>query len=403
MQFCPGIATDAAWRRLRSRLALAGASFFAIINFAFNANAQAALPYGNPQVAQIVEILSNGARPHLAPDGQTFVVDSRSQSGYYDLFTSDLNGNIQTSLTLGNSGIAQLDNGNGIYHPSGDYIAFISEAPVHYLSTIPPIGQIPIGDPGIGLFSNLWITNGIDFWQQTNVPMKQTANDGIPVYGTVNPRFSADGKSVVWTQRYANGEPFNWGVWRLMEADLVALEPAGVALTNERVIFTPEDGYYVTAMAFISPTELLVSGNLDGQNIYGMDLYNLNLTTGTYTNLTNTPTYWEEGSCIAPSGRIVYMTNQYSNYTLNFNEFWVGQPLERDYVVMNPDGSDKTRLTYFNDPSYADYVPWRAVPIVCDITSDGMTVLATVGHDYGTATQAYVVWQVWLIKLNSPL
>lgn len=370
--------------------------------FAASAVAQT-LPYGNPQVSSITSILPDGARAHLAPNQQTMVLDARTASGYYDVFTSMPSGPINGSLTLGNSGIGQLNNGNAIFHPSGAYIGFISEVPEHYLSTEPPQGQVPLGDPGIGLFSNLWMTNGSGFWQLTNIPVKQTANDGIPVYATVNPRFTADGRSVVWTERYNNGGQFNWGLWRLKEADLVPLEPEGVGITNERVIFTPSSGYYVTAMAFISPTQLLVSGNLDGQDIYGMDLYNLNLTTGTYTNLTNTPTYWEEGSCIAPSGTIVYMSNQNSDYTYNLNEFWVGQPMERDYYTMNSDGSNQQRLTYFNDPSFADYVPWRAVPIVCDITSDGQTIVATIGHDYGTSTYAYVVWGVWLIQLNSPL
>jgi Tol biopolymer transport system component len=375
---------------------------FTIIVPAIESCAQG-LPYGNPQVSQIVNIMTDGARAHLAPNGQTVVVDARTAAGYYDVFTADLNGNFLGNVTLGRTGIGQLNNGNAIYHPSGAYIAFISEVPQHYLSTLPPTGQVPLGDPGIGLFANLWITDGVSFWQQTNIPVKETATDGLPVYATVNPRFTPDGKSIVWTERYANGGQFNWGMWRLKEADLVPLQPKGVALTNERVIFTPQLGYYVTAMAFISPTDLLVSGNLDGQDIYGMDLYDLNLTTGTYTNLTNTPNYWEEGSCIAPSGKIVYMSNQDSTYTYNTNLFWVGQPITRDYYVMNPDGSGQQRLTYFNDPNFADYTGWRAVPIVCDVTSDGMTIVATIGHDYGTATQAYLVWEIWLIKLNSPL
>jgi hypothetical protein len=389
----------------------AASSLAAAVIFSFTTDAQT-LPYGNPNVESIVNILPDGARGHLAPNQQSFVFDARTSSGstgsggyngYYDVFSSDLNGNLLASMTLGKSGIGQLDNGNAIYHPSGAYVGFISEAPVHYLSTMPPIGQLPIGDPGMGLFSNLWFTNGVDFWQGTNIPIKQTQNDGIPTYATVNPRFTPDGKSVIWTQRYGDGEPFNWGSWRLVEADLVPLQPSGIALSNIRVIFTPQEGFYVTAMDFITPTQLLVSGNLDGQNIYGMDLYNLNLTTGTYTNLTNTPTYWEEGACIAPSGTIVYMTDMDSDYSLNFNEFWVGQPLQRDYYTMNSDGSNKTRLTYFNVPGTADYTTWNSLAIICDISADGKTVVGTIGRDYGTATQAYVVWQIELIHLINPL
>jgi hypothetical protein len=32
-----------------------------------------------------------------------------------------------------------------------------------------------------------------------------------------------------------------------------------------------------------------------------------------------------------------------------------------------------------------------------------MTIAATIGHDYGNATQAFLLWEVWLIQLKSPL
>lgn len=367
------------------------------------------LQYGNPLVAQEERIQIAGSRASFSPAGTGLVYDRRNKNGYYDVYLTNLLPNTApVSVTKGNSNLPGLDSGSPVIYPDPaiPYVAFISEANPHYLSTTPPSGQQPIGDSGVGLFANLWFTDGKRFVQETNVPMKQTLDDGIPVYATVNPRFSPDGSMIVWTERYENGGPLNWGYWRLRAADVVKSTTPGqfaLSIANNRVLFTPANGNYVTAMAFASPTTLLVSGNLDGQNQYGMDLYLLDMTTGSYTNLTNNPLTWEEGSCIAPSGKIVFMSNMNSAYTLNFNENWVGQPITREYYTMNPDGSGLQQLTYFNTPGTADYTGWRAVPIVCSISPDGKTIAATIGHDYGTATAAYLLWEVWLIRLNSPL
>jgi Tol biopolymer transport system component len=369
----------------------------------------ASAAYGNPRVSRMVRIQVAGTRAGFSPDGKHLIFDRREKSGYYQLYLTDLNANsVPIAMTKGRTGIGQLDNGNGVIYPDPayPYAAFISEANPHYLSTTPPSGQVPLGDSGVGLFSNLWFTDGVNFSQQTNVPMKQTASDGLPVYATVNPRFSPDGSMIVWTERYENGGPLNWGYWRLKAADVVKSSVPGqfrLSIANPRVLFTPANGNYVTAMAFASSTTLLVAGNLDGQHQYGMDLYLLDINTGSYTNLTNSPLSWEEGSCIAPSGKIVYMSNKDSAYTVDFNKDWVGQPLTREYYLMNQDGTGQEQLTYFNTPGTAEYTGWRAVPIVCNVSPDGMTIAATIGHDYGNATQAFLLWEVWLIQLKSPL
>jgi len=357
--------------------------------------------FGNPLVVSMTLLHPIGARARWSPDGSRFVFDRRNFDGYYNLYLSDRAGNTLASLTKGKH-INQRHNGNGMYRYRGDYIVFVSEEMEHFLDFLAPFGPVPIGEPGVGLFNNLWATDAQEFWRLTNIPIKKTPNDNIPVIATVNPRFSPDSTMLVWTERYAEGGHNNWGKWRLKAADFV-VGPDGPSLSNERVIFTPSVGTYVTAMEFMTPRVLLVAGNLDGQHEYGMDLYLLHIATGTVRNLTNTPDVWEEGSCIAPSGKIVYMTNQDSRFPLDFNRDWVGQPVERDYWIMDPDGSNKERLTYFNDPAAPEYQGWRTVTIVCDISPDGKTMAATVGRDFGDETLARVQWQVWLIEFQEPL
>ncbi len=391
-------------RRLAPPLILVCALTFAASVFNSRLRgAGALLAAANPRIASMQLIQTSGARPKWSPLGDRFVFDRRSTTdGYYDLFISDRNGQIVASLTSGRP-ITQRHNGNGIYRWNADGIVFISEVPEHYNDWGSAYGQVPFTEPGVGLFNNLWATDGWNFWQLTNIPIKMASDDGIAPFATVNPHFAPGNSMLVWTERYSDGGTNNWGLWRLKAADY-AVGPNGPAISNERVLFTPSVGTYVTAMAFLGRRYLLVAGNLDGQQEYGMDLYILSLDTGTILrNLTNTPTFWEEGSCVAPSGRIVYMTNADSRYTLDLTKTWVGQPIERDYWMMNPDGLNKERLTYFNDPTAPEYQGWRSVTVVCDISPDGKTMAATVGRDYGDDTAAWVWWQIWLIEFKDPI
>jgi Tol biopolymer transport system component len=355
----------------------------------------------NPRIASMQKIQGAGARPKWAATGAQFVFDRRNADGLYDLYVADQQGSIVASLTDGRP-VAPRHAGNGIYRPQGDFVVFVAQVASHFLDFLSPYGQVPMGEPGVGLFNNLWATNGINYWRLTDVPIKTTVDDGIPAIGTVNPHFSWDGSTLIWTERYAEGGNNNWGRWRLKAADFVTGTP-GPRLERERVLFTPAVGTYVTAMEFLGPDLLLVAGNLSGQHEYFMDLYLLHVPSGVVQNLTNSPDAWEEGACVAPSGRIVYMTNRDSRYPLDTTRDWAGQPVEREYWVMNADGSGKERLTYFNDPTAPEYLGWRSVPIICGFSPDGKTMIGTVGRDVGDETRAFVMWQLWMIRFVDPL
>jgi Tol biopolymer transport system component len=356
----------------------------------------------NPRIASMELVQAAGARPKWSPAGDRIVFDRRNSDGLYDLYVADARGQQPRALSQGRP-IPQKHAGNGIYQPFGNFIVFQAQVEHHYLDAWAPFGQVPLGEPGVGLFNNLWATDGTQYWQLTDAPIKMTGDDGIPAIATVNPRFTWDSKTLIWTERHSEGGNNNWGLWQLKAADFVT--GAGVPwLRNTRRLFTPSNGTYVTAMEVMGPQLLLVAGNLDGQHEYGMDLYLLRTDTGAVVrNLTMSPKTWEEGACVAPSGRIVYMSNAASRRALDWSRDWAGQPVERDYWIVNPDGSARERLTYFNDPTAPEYTDWRSVTIICDISPDGRTMAATIGRDVGDQTQAWVLWQLWLIRFHEPL
>lgn len=350
----------------------------------------------NPRIKSIRIIQEEGARPRFSPDSSHFVFDRKNSDGYYDLYVSDLSGKIVTNLTENRAGINQRNSGNGVYHPTKNYIVFISEESGHYLDNAKYLA-----DPGLGLFSNLYATDlsGNRFWKLTDIPIKKSLADGILATATVNPHFLKNG-TLIWTERYAEGGSLNWGKWRLKAAKFV--EENGVpTLTNIRVVFTPTKGNYITFMGELDSDNWVVSGNLDGQHEYGMDQYILNINNGSLKNLTNTPEYWEEDASITSDGLIVYMSNIDSQYKFDFTKDWTKQKIERDYYIIDRYGRQKERLTYFNSPGAPEYSKYAILAAASDISPDGKHMTGSIGVQFGNGSKrGKVVLKIMLIELK---
>ena len=172
----------------------------------------------NPRIKHIQILQQNGVRPRWSPDGSLIVFDRKNSDGYFQVYRMTAAGQDVRSLTENRDGLPPRSKGNAVFHPSGKWVVFVAEENHHYME-----GARWTGDPGIGLFSNLWATDvaGSQFWALTHIPVKQAMGDGIPTYATVNPLFSADGRWLVWTERYANGRKGSWGLWRIKVAEFV--------------------------------------------------------------------------------------------------------------------------------------------------------------------------------------
>jgi Tol biopolymer transport system component len=132
-------------------------------------------------------------------------------------------------------------------------------------------------------------------------------------------------------------------------------------------MFTPDD------------KKLLLAGTLDkGLPEYAMDLYLMDLETGRYENLTKTDKIWEEGCKMSPDGsKIFFGSNQgYENRIDPKNPLgtrWA------DYWIMDADGSNKKRLTWFNEPGHPDYLPGQTHAAVVSWCPDGKRLSACTG------------------------
>lgn len=355
----------------------------------------------NPRISGISILQQSGVRGRFSPDGKSVVFDRQDADGTYNVYITDLQGNITANLTQGNPHIPQGGNGNAIFDRSGKYIVFISEADNPYDAILGP------GNPGNGILFNLWATDltGSQFWQLTNIPLPSSATDTFQAY--VNPIFSPDGSTLVWTNRYGPGGHNGWGDWRLLEAPY-STGGGAPQLGNQSVLFQPTTGNYITDMGFLDSTHLLTPGNLSGQNEYGMDEYILDTVHKTFVDLTNSPQWWEEGACISPNKEwIVYMDDITSPFALNFNNpDWPQQPNEREYWLMEANGLYHERLTYLNDPAAPEYLgnygAGRVAVETCNFSPDGKSIVGSLGVDFGTASTAALSLKLITISFGTP-
>ena len=358
-------------------------------------------------VSEISIVQKDAAHSEWSSSGDLIVFDKEGADEYHDLYIMQEDGEITQSLTAENPKINQRHNGWPAWHPDDEYIVFQSEEAEHY-----GVESKWMGFPGLGFFSNLWATTpeANQFWKLTDIEIKQTAFDEIPIKGIISSNFSHDGKKLMWTERYASGGYLEWGKWQIKMADFV-IDADSPRLENVETILRAEDVCekcnYVVGMAF-SPDDktLLISGNLDGQHVYGMDQYSYDLETGEFTNLQNTPYFWEEGGCWSPDGqKIIFPTNFHSAYKLDFtNPGWPTQPRTREYWIMDADGSNKRPLTHFNIPGSTEYLEigqgQRMIAAECAFHPDGKKIFGIIGIDERDDDQAQIQINIGSIEFK---
>ena len=141
----------------------------------------------------------------------------------------------------------------------------------------------------------------------------------------------------------------------------------GVGPLKECFMFTPDDG------------QLLLAGNLEeGLPQHAMDLYLMDLETGEYRNLTRTDAIWEEGCKMSPDReKIFFGSNEGYEHRIDpknpLGTRWA------DYWIMDADGSNKHRLTWFNEPGHPDYIPGQTHAAVVSWCPDGRRLSACTG------------------------
>lgn len=283
-------------------------------------------------VAGVHVVRQSGGRVSWGRVRDLIAYDVLGSNGYYEIHVMRPDGSDDSCLTCGKPGLPQRHNGQPEWHPSGDYVVFQSEQASHP-------GRSGEATPGFGRHSDLWIatSDGQHFYALTQGPLSDD-------YGVLHPHFSTDGKQLSWSEMYGAPETFTprgvGGYWRLKVADFAVGADGRPALSNVRSYEPAGKALYENHGFSADGTQLLFSSNCEATKMFEFnaeDIYRLDLATGQTVKLTGDG--YDEHAIVSPNGRkVVWMSSQG-----NANR-------GTDYWLMNLDGTDKIRLTNFNDP-----------------------------------------------------
>lgn len=271
---------------------------------------------------------------------QTVAYGKTDKDGYYHIFLSDTNGNNETRLKY--SGWKEdRHQWAEEWYPTGEYIFCYVEKPDYVKEKKhkrKPVDAIP----GYGGYTDLWIVkrDGSRAWQMTNLANNYST-------GLIHGAISHDGKIFAWTERIKAPKfgSFNLGagsyVFRV--ADIVidsiphlvnirTFQPGNIDASGELDGISPDN----TTLAFYSTFE--------SKNLFATPIYTLNMNTGVIKKLTTesfaqAPTYTPDGK------HIVYMTGADC-------DIFPGEIQGADWWIMNPDGTEKQRLSWMNKKNH---------------------------------------------------
>ena len=311
---------------------------------------------GNNSIFNLKLIRKGGGFPKWSP-ATNLIAFTELVGDNYEIFTMTPDGKNVTCLTCNKKALENCGHrGQPYWHPSGNYLIFTAENKNYKRKGI---GVTSL--PGVGRNHNIWImnSNGSQFWQITDYPEN---------WGAIRPSFSHDGTKICWSEEYSmekypRGSFWGWlnlllrpgeelGLWRIKMAnisfengtpkiyDIKSIElPRGLSLL-EGEGFTPDDDGFICSIC-----DLAENG---GRAFWG-DIYIVDFKGNIVKRLTFTPYQHDENAEFSPDGsKIVW------SHSPGFGR--EGYPgIGEELYLMEADGSNKIRLTYFTNLSYPEY------------------------------------------------
>ena len=300
----------------------------------------------------VMIINENGGRVSWSHSGNNLIAfDKRGADDYFDVYTMNPDGSNEICLAGNHPELPGKHMGNPEWYHTGEYIVFQAEKKNH-----PDINP-SFTAPGIGFYNDLWVmtSDGENVWQLTNLTTTH-------VTSVLHPQFSHDGSKLLWA------ETLSYQTMALKIADFV-VDANGPHLENI-TMYQPGDIPRFYESHGFSPDDktIIFTGSIEtGMHWTGMDIYTLNLETMELKRLTSTLDEWDEHAHYSPDGeKIVWMSS-------------IGYPFDPEKIsdlrtelwMMDADGSNKTRLTYFNEPGHPEYNGMQTVAGDCSWSPDG--------------------------------
>ncbi len=293
-----------------------------------------------PSAGHAQDLLVTNRRT-LVPDGQggrvswsgarkILAYDRAGSDGVYEVWRTTLDDTTGgTCITCSVSELGTLNKGNPEWDLSGNWLVLqVQDAPSGP-------GNV-FGGPGVGVNNDIWAMdyNSNKFYKIRDTPQGTG--------GVLHPRFSHAGNKLLWSERI-DPLPLRSGTWVMYLADFSVVN--GVpSLTNLEKLTPGGATFYETHDFTPDDKSIIFSGTLEGQPQSGIDIYTMDLATRSWTNLTRSPNEWDEHAKLIPGlNKLMWMSSK-GAYGLTPGV------LKTEYWMMDLNGDNKNRLTWFNDP-----------------------------------------------------
>ncbi len=335
------------------------------------------------QESHIKIIKNNGKSLDWSHTKNLIAFGKKDIDGYYDVYVMKPDGSDEKCLTCNNPDIPK-HNGNPAWHHSGEYIVFTAE------KSDAPDDFDEWAIPGTGFNCDLWVMtgDGEEFYQLTDYPLTQ------PYKAIIHPQFSHDGKTLFWAEKVRYGESFGGG-WALKIADFAV--DNNVPHIDNIVTYEPGEWncFYESHGFSKDDNKILFSGNLKSdQTPVGLDIYEFNIETDQLTRLTDSDNDWDEHAHYSPDeSKIAWMSS--TGFDIEWGDIsghnWK-KYLITELWIMDVTGSNKQRVTYFNEPGYPEYMNGKRCVVSDSAWSpDGKEIIATVAYETSWGVKSKIV------------
>ena len=331
---------------------------------------------------QITIIRRDGGRIDWSPEHDLVAIDRKGPGNYYNVFLITPDGTKEKCLTCNTGGVlSEGHQGQPAWHPSGNFLVFQSQKKKFTGGW----GRDLSATPGFGQFCDLWL------WDiRTNRFYQLTHTEDKKGTGVLHPHFSHDGTKLTWSQLYEKTGPMGLGAgnWKLKIADF-GFQNGVPELTNIQSFEPGGPSFYENHGTSPDDRKLLFTGSFEwdgkGDWFKSTRIYLLDLYTNGLKKLTYEPSWHEHALYNPANGRIVWMTGKQN------------QSGGTDYWSMNPDGSDKRRITDYNHGALPTHRGKKIVSADASFSPDGTQLMAYLQTDLATQDGLTV-----LIDLEKP-
>lgn len=297
------------------------------------------------KVKEIKIFKDMGGRVDISKDG-VIIFDRKGSDGYYDVYRMNIDGTSRKCLTCDRKKIPQKHNGQPAWEPGGEYIVFQSvDVELEGWPEIFSKEEKYLTSPGSGINNNLWVMDkeGKKFWQITRIGSKGAV---------LHPHFSPDGKKLLWTEMVYKGRKKLFpGEWMIKIGDFVVDSEQDEVKVENVISLKPGNMRFYETHGF-SPDGSRIIFSATPTGFYKhLDIYTYDLSTGKLTQLTGPDEEWDEHAQYSPDGKkIVWISSR------DIPQLIRQYKVKTDYWIMDEDGKNKMRLTFFNDPESPYYI-----------------------------------------------